>query len=338
VTAIAGSLTSGSVVSYNDATSLQVGTVLGTAGLNVGAGSVTLAADSLSQSQAITAGTLTTTTATGTDLTGATNAVGTFNATNTSTGDISFKNSGALTISGISHTNAGAASANTTVTNTGTVDVTGDVTTATAANNTQITANGASLTVSALINAAGGTTTLTAGDQIVQNGGSVTSNNLILSAVNGIGAGSPLATAVTNVKATNTTTGSIDIANTSPLTLHDFGGAYAVSNAGGDLNISSTGTLTVLGKVDYLGNATLAASGAAADFVVNNSLTSSTNASNTTLTVQAGNSILVNGASIATIGTGKQDVMLNSDRNGDAAGAIALIGGSAVGSLSSCPV
>jgi hypothetical protein len=87
-------------------------------------GSVTLTGGSISQTGAITANNLTTSTAQGTTL-GASNAVNTFNATNTLTGGITLNDvASTLTITGISEAGIG----NVGVTNGGAINLTGNVT------------------------------------------------------------------------------------------------------------------------------------------------------------------------------------------------------------------
>jgi len=101
-----------------------------------------------------------------------------------------------------------------------------------------------SILVGANINSGTARTTLTAGDQISNFGGTVIAQDLVLSAVNAIGLDDPLQTQVTNLQATNTNFG-LEVHNTGDLTLKNLGAGYAVSNAYGGLNISATGNITV---------------------------------------------------------------------------------------------
>jgi len=91
----------------------------------------------------------------------------------------------------------------------------------------------------------GATTTLAAGEEISQSGGTIFAGDLILEAVNGIGArGEFLRTSVTNLQATNTNNG-VEIANTGDVTLTNLGAGYAIQNTNGAVLVNSTGSITV---------------------------------------------------------------------------------------------
>ncbi len=87
-------------------------------------------------------------------------------------------------------------------------------------------------------------------------------NNLILSALNGIGSGDALETKVSTIAAQNTGSGNIKIDNTGNLSIANLGGINGVSNSapGGSVNISAASDLTVGAPISATGNIVLTAS------------------------------------------------------------------------------
>jgi hypothetical protein len=112
--------------------------------------------------------------------------------------------------------------------------------------NIDITETAGSINVVNNVDSGTAQTTLTAGNEIFQSGGTVVAGDLILTAVNGIGrGGNVLQTDVTNLKATNTNNG-IEITNANALTLTNFGTGDAIANPNGAALITvNNGNLTV---------------------------------------------------------------------------------------------
>jgi hypothetical protein len=112
--------------------------------------------------------------------------------------------------------------------------------------NIDITETVGSINVVGNVDSGTAQTTLTAGNEIFQSGGTVVAGDLILTAVNGIGrGGNVLQTDATNLKATNTNNG-IEITNANALTLTNFGTGDAIANPNGAALITvNNGNLTV---------------------------------------------------------------------------------------------
>ncbi|MBM3996179.1 MAG: hypothetical protein FJ303_18810, partial [Planctomycetes bacterium] len=163
ITGISNTTAGGSVNVNNTGGAISI-----TGAVNAGSNAINLTAStSMSQAAAgiVTGGLLTTSSATGTDLSTATNAVTSFNATNSGVGVVNLRDSTpTLTITGISNTTAG-----------GSVDV----------NNT-----GGAISLDGLVNAGSNGVDLTASTTITQTGAATTvstSGNLALVAPDGMG-------------------------------------------------------------------------------------------------------------------------------------------------------
>jgi hypothetical protein len=93
--------------------------------------------------------------------------------------------------------------------------------------------------------------------------------HLILSAGTGIGSGNPLETAVSKLTAVNTTSGTVEVSNTGPLTIDhappaDAGGEAdetGIKNTGGGVTVTTTGDLTVGASVSAGGDVALTSIG-----------------------------------------------------------------------------
>ena len=169
---------------------------------------------------AISAATLTTSSAGGTTLNDA-NTVGTFNATNTTSGDISLTNTaGTLLVSGVSQSGGGGV----TIANTGNVVLTGNITDA---------AGIVTLTASGAIDDAGATQVITAGTLTGSSG-----TGVVLTDGNLVGTLGPF---------TNTTSGNLFYTNAKSLAT-----AGLVTNSANTgtlaLNVTNGGTLTIGGS------------------------------------------------------------------------------------------
>lgn len=129
-----------------------------------------------------------------------------------------------------------------------------------------VTANGTSRTVVlsttagdillGAVSATGNARISAAGAIVDNNDGTtnVTAVGLALQAATGIGSGNALETIVTNVAASNSTSGSIELTNTGALTITSVGPVLGVTapdvtNTDGAINISATGDLTVSATV-----------------------------------------------------------------------------------------
>ncbi|OWK44982.1 Flagellar hook-length control protein FliK [Fimbriiglobus ruber] len=158
-----GSTSSTIVLNTSTAAAVAVnsgGSVGVTTALNVGANALSLTAGtSISQTAAITGGSLTTSSSTGTNLGTSTNAVTSFNATNTTSGNISLTNTAAsLTIAGITEAGGGSV----TVTNTGGITVSGAISAATTGAVSLTTSSGLLFNPASSLTTAGGNITLLA--------------------------------------------------------------------------------------------------------------------------------------------------------------------------------
>jgi hypothetical protein len=185
-----------------------------------------------------TPGTLTTSSAGGATLGGA-NTVGSFNATNTSSGNIALSNTAAtLSITGISETGG-----NVSVSNTGNLTTTG------------------TSTATPTINAPGNTVTLNASGAIgTSNAAGITdvaAANLAVTGATGVGTSArPLRTAVGTLAAANVGTRGVFVSNNaSTLTIN------GVAATGGAITIATSGNLTIAQPV---GTATAGATAGAA--------------------------------------------------------------------------
>ncbi len=242
------SQTGGGAVTINNTGNVSLsGTVAG------GTSAVNLTASgSLSETGAgliSTSNTLTTSSVTGTTLTGAgTNAFSTLNASNSGAGVINIANTAALTISGISQTGTGAV----TVNNTGTIGITGTIAGG--------AANAVNLTSSGVISETG--------VGLISTGSTLTTTS-----VGGLTLGG--ANAVSAFNATNTGGGAISLVNTAaPLTINAITqtgvGAVSINNTGAIVNagalnanasnnvtLTSTGTISESGSGSFIIGATL---------------------------------------------------------------------------------
>jgi filamentous hemagglutinin family protein len=158
------------------------------------------------------------------------------------------------------------------VANDGKIDVTagGTITATNVVSSTDHDDNDITLTATAgnigLANVNAGTT---AGDVIVDaqagavtdaGAGTVTAEDLIITAVNGVGDGDAVETAVTNLDVTNVNN-NIEIANTGELNLVDLGAGDpgSINNGAGDIIISAASPLNVNADVTGQGDITLSA-------------------------------------------------------------------------------
>ncbi|MDD5567825.1 MAG: DUF2341 domain-containing protein, partial [Candidatus Omnitrophica bacterium] len=126
----------------------------------------------------------------------------------------------------------------------------------------------------------------------------ITANSLILSAVNGIGSGCPLKTAVAYLQAINSSVGNIEIDNTGNLTISGNG----ISNLGGDVKITTHSDLILVDNITASGTVTLNIAGAVADnhggyddivaagleLITINGITTTASGMNSTLETQVG--------------------------------------------------
>ena len=211
----------------------------------------------------IQANSLSTSSAGGTNLSIASNTVGSFSATNTGGGDILFDNLGApLTLGGISNSGGG----NITIENTGNLIVSGSIAGST------------------------GVVKLTSGGAI-SGSGTISGSKLDAWANSNIG---PLNTQVSQF-AGDTPAGGISISNTGPLTAN---GVYAEGNIA--ISASSPLTIGVDGVISDTGNITLSAGptgpGETGDILTLNGLV---NAPAGSITLRAGNEIIENVTPVA---------------------------------------
>ncbi len=211
------------------AVSLTSNAIILTGNLNAGTNPITLsAASSITQTAGvITGGLLTTSSATGTTLTGATNAVTSFNASNSGVGVVSLLDSTAtLNVTGISDT--------------------------TAAGSVRVSDSGGALSVTGAVNAGSNPINLTASSAITQTAaGVITGGQLTTSSATGTTLNSAT-NAVTSFNATNTGNGSVNLQNSAaPLIV----GGITDTTAGGTVSVSNTGTLVLIGAVNAASNA-----------------------------------------------------------------------------------
>ncbi|MCX7139497.1 MAG: filamentous hemagglutinin N-terminal domain-containing protein [Proteobacteria bacterium] len=115
----------------------------------------------------------------------------------------------------------------------------------------------------------------------------------------------------------------VSITDTNALVL----GASTIS---GDFAVSAGGSITTSGALALNGvSSTIAATGSASDITISNAITHS-NASASTLTLQADRDVIFGGSGSAVSSLGALGVTLNSDRTPDGAGAIVLNSGSSI--------
>jgi hypothetical protein len=285
---------------------------------------------------------LTTNSKGGTTLNGA-NTVGTFNATNTTNGDIAFTNTaGTLTISGISESGGG----NVTVSNTGAITTSGAITTA-ANGNIALTASGTE-TIGAAVTAGGsGTVGLTAtgaasdvllnANNVGSTSGAITANagrNVTVNA-GGISTGGNVTLNAAQSAATGTIaeagagtiTGALLTTNSKGGTTLNNGNIVGIFNAtnatSGNIELVNTvNPLTIAGIAQTGGgDVTVTNTGA---LVVGGNVTAG--AGNVTLTAAGANNRLTNNASIVST----TSVTLNADQmtlNGAGGSTIATTAG-----------
>ncbi len=237
-----------------------------------------------------TSGLLSSTSTTGQTLGGA-NAVGSFNATNTTSGDISLTNTAAtLTITGISETGG-----NVTVNNTGAITTTGGITTA--ANGTISLTSSGTQTLGGVVTAGGsGTVTLTA------NGAA---SDILINAAVSSTSGAISATAGRNVSLT---------AAVSTTTTVGITGVEINSTAGGTittgtgLTLTNTGTASTLnGVISGAGGVTKMGTGTILLPVANN-YTGVTNVNNGTLALSINGALGTVAGNTVVTGPGILDV------------------------------
>ncbi len=275
----------GGNVTVNDTGSLSIAGAFGAA-----SGPVNLTASTLiseSGAGAIgTTGLLTTSSVGGTTLNGA-NTVGSFNATNTTSGNVALTNTAAtLTVTGISQTGGGTVTTN----DTGALSLTGALTTD------------------------GGNVNLTATTLIGESGAGAIGTTGLLTTSSGTGTTLNGANTVDNFNATNTTSGNIVLTNTAA-TLTVTG---VSQSGGGNVTVDDTGALSLTGALGaasgpvHLTASTLLSEGGAGAISTTGLLTTSSaggttlngantvgsfNATNTT----SGNVALINTAATLTI-------------------------------------
>ena len=257
----------------------------------------------------VTSGLLTTHSSTGTTLNSA-NQVSAFNATNTTSGDISLTNSVSLEIAEIDETGG-----NVSVTNAGTVTVLGPVT-ATSGGAVALTATGGTseILVNANIQSATGDLTLSAGENVTLNAGSLSTSGAInllagktiseagtgfvtgglLTTQSSAGTTLNRANQVTSFNATNTSSGNISLVNSGALNV------VSISETGGNVSLANAGTVTVSGPVMASGGGAIAlkSTGATSDILVNANIHSSTGG----LTLDAGENVTLNAGNLSTSG------------------------------------
>ena len=221
-----------------------------------------------------TSGLLTTNSTSGQILNGA-NSVGSFNATNATSGAISLSDTASpLTITGISETggdigvsNTGplttagavttAANGNISLTATGTETIGGAVT-AGGAGTVTLDSTGGDLLVKAAVSSMSGAIDATAGGAITESGGGAFGTSGLLTTNSTSGQTLNGANTVGSFNATNATSGAISLSDTaSPLTI------TGISQSGGGISVSNTGPLTTTGAVTTAanGNISLTATG-----------------------------------------------------------------------------
>jgi hypothetical protein len=302
-------------VNNNNGDLIAIGTITTTGNVNL------TASGAISETGAgtISGALLTTSSGTGTTLTN-TNTVGSFNATNATSGDISFiDTANPLTITGVSEAGGG----NLTVNNSGAITSTGAIS----------TTGSVSLTAAGTISEAGAGTIGSALLTTNSSGGATLNN----------------ANTVTSFNATNSAGGDISLTNTvSPLAVTGIS-----QTGGGNVTVNNTGDLITTGAITTTGNVSLASGGGAiteagagtingalftttsgTGTVLNNANTvTSFNATNTT----SGDISLMNTANPLTITgisqTGGGNVTVNNGGTVMVAGAISA-GGSGMVTLS----
>jgi len=196
-------------------------------------------------------------------------------------------------------------------------------------NDIEITVN-SNLTVGSI--SAPDTVTLTAntGSIIDGNGNAnnVTATNLILSAATGIGwdsvnGSNALETQVSNLSATNTSLGDINIINTGALNLVDLNSdGYSIKNNSGAISIIATSPLTVNADVVAGGDITLTTGEEPLlntdDLTINANIISN----NGNITLQAGDDIIQNSGTIQTQTSGNTISLIAAYKDSDGIGAI----------------
>jgi hypothetical protein len=260
VTGISDTTAGGPVTVNNTGGALSL-----TGAVNAGANAVNLTAfASISQtvSGIVTGGLLTTSSASGTALSTATNAVTIFNASNTTSGNVQLLNTAAtLTVTGIMETGGGI-----TVNNTGNLTTSGTVQDNTAGNAISLMATTGALTIGAAVTGTttdtisltstganniavnapvttgSGAITANSGAAITETGSFSTTGLLTTSSVTGTMLNG--ANTVASFNATNTTSGNVQLLNTAA-TLTVTG----ITETGGGITVSNTGNLTTSGTV-----------------------------------------------------------------------------------------
>ncbi|MBS0206523.1 MAG: hypothetical protein JSS49_26845, partial [Planctomycetes bacterium] len=264
----------------------------------------------------ITGGLLSTSSATGTDLGTAINAVSSFQATNSTSGNINLVNTGVLTINGISETGG-----DVSLTNSGNLTI-GAGNDANATGITLTTGGNLTLNVTGAVTQAASDLIIAGGLQLLGSG------NVVLDNANNVG------TVAARV------IGTIDYADVDELTVGIVGATSGITTgngvtAGGTVTITAGGELTVDQGIDTsigsdgliaVSNAVLNAAltagagsitlnGGGQDLIINVDQTS-----NTTINYQAQRDIIIR-ATITAAGA-TSDILLTADSNGDHEGGI----------------
>lgn len=284
---------------------MNAGNLTTTGAVNLTAG----AAISEAGAGLISGGLLTTGSTTGTTLNNL-NLISSFKATNTTSGDVSLKNSGALSVTGIDETGG-----NVSVTNAGTITVADKIAAATTGTvdliatgatsdilvNADVTSGSGALSLNAgenvLLNAGNPTTTgavnLTAGSIISEAGAGLISGGLLTASST---AGTTLnnTNQVSGFKATNTTSGDVSLNNSGALSV------TGIDETGGNISVTNAGTITVADTVSAAttGTVDLIATGATSDILLNADVTSGSGA----LSLNAGQNITLNAGNLTTTG------------------------------------
>jgi len=174
-------------------------------------------------------------------------------------GDVDITLAGTLT----SNTGTGITANDLIITGDGAININTNVDTLQAStNNANITVNETSGLALKLVDAGTGDVTLTAGGAITDGNEvnvNIIGNDLVLTAVSGIGSGNALETKVDTLQATNTNNG-IEIINTGALALNNTTPlGHSVQNTNGLVNIKTTSPLNVNANVNAGGDITLIA-------------------------------------------------------------------------------
>jgi len=171
---------------------------------------------------------------------------------------------------------------------------TGTITNTSPAGDIHLTATGGDILLDNVT--ASGKVHITVSGAIIDDNGSlmnISALGALLSAVNGIGSGNPIETQVSNLQATNTTSGSIEIHNFGALTLDDVSGTlgYSIYNPADGVHIWASSPLTVNSKVEARGLIKLEAKGGSSgDLTVNARIYSINNR----IVLNASNDIIIN--------------------------------------------